>query len=104
MLTINRISEGDKLTLSLEGRLDAAGTPQLEAELRQELERTTELVFDLRGLQYVSSAGLRVLLLAQKRMNTQGRMRLEHVGESVMETLEITGFVDIFYIADSEPV
>ena len=104
MLTINKLSEGDKVTFLLEGRLDAAGAPQLEAELRRELEHATELVFDFSGISYISSAGLRVLLLAQKRMNTQGRMRLEHVNEAVMDILEITGFIDIFYIADSELV
>ena len=104
MLTINKLSEGDKVTFLLEGRLDAAGAPQREAELRRELEHATELVFDFSGISYISSAGLRVLLLAQKRMNTQGRMRLEHVNEAVMDILEITGFIDIFYIADSELV
>ena len=104
MLTINKASDGEKVTIRLEGRLDASGAQQLEAELRRELAYTTELVFDLRGLTYISSAGLRVLLLAQKKMNTQGRMRLEHVNETVMGTLEITGFAEIFYIADSELV
>ncbi|MBR3556318.1 MAG: STAS domain-containing protein [Oscillospiraceae bacterium] len=104
MLTINRNADGEKVTFSLEGRLDVASAPQLEEELRRELEHATELVFDLRGLRYISSAGLRVLLLAQKQMNKRGRMRLVHVTEAVMDTLEITGFADIFYIADSEPV
>ena len=100
MLTINKTAEGEKVTFSLEGNLDIDTAPQLEAELKRALDRTTELVFDFRGLKYISSAGLRVLLLAQKQMNRQGRMRLIHVGETVMETLEITGFADIFYIAD----
>ncbi len=104
MLTINRNADGEKVTFRLEGRLDVASAPQLEEELRRELEHAAELVFDLRGLRYISSAGLRVLLLAQKQMNTQGRMRLEHVSETVMGTLEITGFAEIFYIADSELV
>ena len=100
MLTINKTVEGKKVTFALAGRLDNTGAPQLESELKRALERTTELVFDLRELEYVSSAGLRVLLLAQKQMNLQGRMRLENVPESVFEILEITGFTDIFFIVE----
>ncbi len=99
MLTIKKDTEGEKVTFSLTGRLDAGSAPQLETELRRALDRTTELVFDMQGLEYISSAGLRVLLLAQKQMNLQGRMRLVNVGEAVMEILEITGFVDIFFIS-----
>ncbi len=100
MLTINKTTEGEKVTFRLDGRLDIGAAQQLETELKRALEHTTELVFDLEKLDYISSAGLRVLLLAQKQMNKQGRMRLIHVCENVMETLEITGFVDIFFIAD----
>ena len=100
MLTINKVTEGEKATFSLTGSLDAQEAPRLEAELKRALERTTELVFDMRDVEYVSSAGLRVLLLAQKQMNQRGRMRLENVGEGVMEVLEITGFADIFYIVE----
>ena len=100
MLKIDKTAEGEKVTLTLEGRLDISATPQLEAELKRAMEHTTELIFDLEKLDYISSAGLRVLLLAQKQMNKQGRMRLIHVGETVMETLEITGFVDIFFIVE----
>ena len=100
MLTINKKTEGERVTVSLEGRLDVSSAPQLSEALQKSLDRTTELVFDLEKLEYISSAGLRVLLQAQKQMNRQGRMRLIHVGETVMDTLEVTGFVDIFYIAD----
>ncbi len=99
-MTINKTAEGEKVTFALDGRLDIGSAPQLETELKRALEHTTELVFDLQNLEYISSAGLRVLLLAQKQMNRQGRMRLVNVGKTVMETLEITGFTDIFYIAD----
>ncbi len=103
MLTIKKTAEGEKVTLFLEGRLDVSSAPQLEDELKRSLERSqvriSELIFDLQGLGYVSSAGLRVLLLAQRRMNRQGRMRLINVGEAVMETLEITGFTDIFFVS-----
>ena len=100
MLTIDKKTEGEKVTVTLGGRLDIASAPQLTEALQKALDRTTELVFDLEKLDYISSAGLRVLLQAQKRMNRQGRMRLVNVGEAVMDTLEITGFVDIFFIAD----
>ena len=100
MLTINKKTEGERVTVSLDGRLDVSSAPQLTEALQKSLDRTTELVFDLEKLEYISSAGLRVLLQAQKQMNRQGRMRLIHVGETVMDTLEVTGFVDIFYIAD----
>ena len=100
MLTIDKKTEGEKVTVALSGRLDIASAPQLTEALQKSLDRTTELVFDLEKLDYISSAGLRVLLQAQKRMNRQGRMRLVNVGEAVMDTLEITGFVDIFFIAD----
>ena len=99
MLTIKKDTEGEKVTFALTGSLDNSGAPQLETELKRALNRTTELVFDMQGLEYISSAGLRVLLLAQKQMNLQGRMRLINVGEAVMEILEITGFADIFFIS-----
>ena len=100
MLTIEKKTEDDKVTIALEGRLDVSTAPQLAETLQKSLDRTTELVFDFEKLEYISSAGFRVLLQAQKRMNRQGRMRLIHVGKEVMETFEITGFVDIFFIAD----
>ena len=99
MLTIRKTTEGEKVTIALDGRLDVNSAPQLTEELRQSLARAMELVFDLADLRFISSAGLRVLLLAQRQMNLQGRMRLVNVGQAVMDTLEITGFVDIFYIA-----
>ena len=100
MLTIEKKTEDDKVTIALDGRLDVSTAPQLAETLQKSLDRTTELVFDLEKLEYISSAGFRVLLQAQKRMNRQGRMRLIHVGKEVMDTFEITGFVDIFFIAD----
>ena len=98
MLTINKTAEGEKVTFSLEGNLDIDTAPQLEAELKRALDRTTELVFDFQGLKYISSAGLRVLLSAQKIMNRQGEMKLIHVNESIMEIFEVTGFSDILTI------
>lgn len=97
-MTINKISEGNKLTIVIEGRLDTNSSPRLEAELRQSVSGVTELVFDFSGVEYISSAGLRVLLAAQKVMNRQGSMRLVGVSAEVMEVFEITGFADILTI------
>ena len=97
-MTINKISEGSKLTIVIEGRLDTNSSPKLEAELRQSVSGVTEFVFDFSGVEYISSAGLRVLLAAQKVMNRQGSMRLVGVSAEVMEVFEITGFADILTI------
>ena len=97
-MTINKISEGSRLTIVIEGRLDTNSSPKLEAELRQSVSGVTELVFDFSGVEYISSAGLRVLLAAQKVMNRQGSMRLVVVSAEVMEVFEITGFADILTI------
>lgn len=87
----------DQLTVAVSGRLDTSTAPQL-SEALGELENVTNLVFDFEGLEYVSSAGLRVLLSAQKTMNTKGKMTLTHVNDSIMEVFEITGFSDIFTV------
>lgn len=89
--------DGSKLNVALEGRLDTSSAPQLEAEMKA-LDGVTELVIDMAGLEYLSSAGLRVLLAAQKAMNKQGSMVLHNVNETIMEVFEITGFVDILTI------
>ena len=98
MLTINKTADGE-VTVCLDGRLDIDSAEQLETELRKALKKTKLLVFDLQNLKYISSAGLRVLLSAQKRMNMQGRMRLVNVGDTIMQTLERRGLDDIFNIA-----
>ena len=97
-MTINKIPEGEKLTVAIAGRLDTNSSPKLEAELRQSVNGVTELVFDFSGVEYISSAGLRVLLAAQKVMNRQGSMKLIGVNADVMEVFEITGFSDILTI------
>ena len=94
-MTINKTGSGSKLTLALAGRLDTVTAPELEKELQDSLEGIDTLIFDFSGLEYVSSAWLRVLLSAQKTMNKQGEMKLTHVNESIMEILEVTGFTDI---------
>ena len=90
--------EGNTLTLALEGRLDTTTSPQLETLLNAELDGITELVFDFAKLDYLSSAGLRVLLTAQKRMSNQGTMKLRNVNAVVKEVFDITGFTDFLTI------
>ena len=98
MLNIIKEREGDKLTVALEGRLDTITSPDLENSLSESLPGVTELVMDFEKLDYISSAGLRVLLAAQKIMNRQGSMKLCRVREAIMEILEVTGFTDILTI------
>lgn len=97
-MTITKKSEGKKLTLALEGRLDTGTSPQLEAELKSSIDGVEELVLDLTDLAYMSSAGLRVLLAAQKVMNRQGKMTVTHVNDTISEIFEITGFDEILTI------
>ncbi len=98
MLNINKKTENGALTVALEGRLDTTSAPQLEGELKGALEGVTSLVLDLEGLEYISSAGLRVLLSAQKLMNKQGEMTITHVNDVIMEIFDVTGFTDILTI------
>ena len=97
-MTINKNRDGTALTLALGGRLDTITAPELEAVLKEELDGVEALTFDFSALDYVSSAGLRVLLSAQKRMNAQGTMKVTGVGEIIMEIFEVTGFCDILTI------
>ena len=98
MLNINKTANGPELTIALEGRLDTTTAPQLEAVIKQSIVGVTDLTFDTEALEYVSSAGLRVLLSAQKIMNKQGEMKVIHVNEGIMEIFEVTGFADILTI------
>jgi anti-sigma B factor antagonist len=97
-MTIESKKDAGKLTLTITGRLDTSTAPMLEEELKASYDGVTELVFDLAKLEYISSAGLRVLLSAQKTMNKQGSMKVINVGEEIMEIFEITGFTDILNI------
>lgn len=97
-MTIEKMKEGGKLTLALEGRLDTATAPQLEAEVTGSLAGVTELVLDFSRLEYLSSAGLRVILTAQKIMNRQGKLVICHVNATILEVFEVTGFCDILTI------
>ena len=94
-MIITKNIDGETLTFTLEGRLDTTTSPQLEEDLKQSVGGVTELIFDFSGVEYISSAGLRVLLAAQKVMNRQGSMKLTGVNENVLEVFEITGFIDI---------
>ena len=97
-MNIQKALSGAALTVALEGRLDKTTAPKLEEELRGSVDGVSRLVFDLAKLEYISSAGLRVLLAMQKLMNQQGEMVLQNVNEAVTETLEVTGFSDILRI------
>ena len=97
-MNILKTREGGKLTVALEGRLDTTTAPQLETELRDALDGVSDLTFDLAALDYISSAGLRVLLSAQKAMNKRGEMLVRNASADLMEIFEVTGFVDILNI------
>ena len=98
MLNIEKKTNGTELTVALTGRLDTTTAPELEKELKENLDVVTALVIDMAALEYISSAGLRVLLSAQKIMGKQGEMKVTHVSETIMEIFEVTGFSDILTI------
>ena len=98
IMTIDKKLEGTKLEIILEGRLDTITAPTLEEELKQSLDGITELVFDFGKLEYISSAGLRVLFVAQKIMNKQGSMIIKNVNDVINDVFEVTGFSDILTI------
>lgn len=97
-MKITKNMNGTTLEVALEGRLDTTTAPQLETELKAALNGVTELVMDFEKLEYISSAGLRVLLSAQKIMNKQGSMKIVHVNDVINEIFEVTGFSDILNI------
>lgn len=97
-MKINTYKEAEKFTISISGRLDTSTAPELEQIVKSSLADVKELVIDLKDLEYISSAGLRVLLSAQKIMNKQGDMKLINVQETIMEIFDITGFTDILTI------
>ena len=97
-MTIEKTLNGTELTIAITGRLDTTTAPQLEAEFKQNIAGVEKLVLDFAALEYLSSAGLRVLLAAQKVMNKQGEMIVKNVNETINEIFEVTGFVDILTI------
>lgn len=97
-MEIRKKADGSNLEYALEGRLDTTTAPQLDNEIRSAISGVTKLTFDFKDLAYVSSAGLRVLLSAQKTMNKQGKMVVHNVSDTIMEIFEVTGFVDLLTI------
>ena len=97
-MTIKKELKGKELAVELEGRLDTISAPELETQLKDSLDGVEKLTLDFSKLEYISSAGLRVLLSTQKRMNSQGSMAVTHVNETIMEIFEVTGFNDILTI------
>lgn len=97
-MEITKLLEGTTLTLTISGRLDASNAQELTNTINSSLGGVKELIFDFSNLSYVASAGLRALLMAQKKMNKQGSMKIRHVDETVMEVLEMTGFADLMTI------
>lgn len=97
-MNINKKLDGGKLIIEIEGRLDTSTAPQLEVEIRKSLEGINELVFDFSNLQYISSAGLRVLLLAQKIMNKQGNLTVKNANQTIKEVFDVTGFADVLNV------
>ncbi len=97
-MTIQKETEASQVTLKLVGRLDTITAPSLETELKSAIPAATKLVLDYTGIEYISSAGLRVLLSAQKIMSRQGKMIVKNPNATVMEIFEMTGFRDILHI------
>lgn len=98
-MNITTTANGKELTIALEGRLDTTSAPELEKELGAKLDGVDSLTLEFEKLRYLSSAGLRVLLAAQKKMNAQkGSMVIKHVNEMIMEVFEVTGFLDILTV------
>ena len=97
-MTIEKNLNGTELTIIISGRLDTTTAPQLETELKESINGVEKLILDFAKLEYLSSAGLRVLLAAQKTMSRQGEMIIKNVNEMIREIFEVTGFVDILTI------
>jgi anti-sigma B factor antagonist len=97
-MKIEKQKQGAELTVMLEGRLDTVSAPDLDAVVKNELSGVDTFILDLKKLQYTSSAGLRVILIAQKTMNKQGKLILKNVSEAVMEVFEMTGLSDLLTI------
>ena len=97
-MTIEIKRNGTQTTIEAAGRLDTTTAPMLDKTIHEDIEGTKDLVLDLKQIEYISSAGLRVLLSAQKKMQSIGSMKVKNVCEAVMEVFEMTGFADILTI------
>ena len=98
-MTVNKNLKADALSVTVDGRIDTTTAPELEKEIKDSLDGVKSLVLDFEKVEYISSAGLRVLLSTQKIMNKQGEMKLINVNSDIMEIFEVTGFSDILTIA-----
>jgi anti-anti-sigma factor len=101
-MTINKTAEGSKVTFELGGHLGLSDAERLENEVKPVLNKATELIFDMHGATYICSVALRVLLTAQKKMNSRGRMRVIRVPKPIMDIIETKGFTDIFYLEEAD--
>ncbi len=97
-MTLQKIANGSQLTVEIEGRLDTSTAPEFESFINDNIAGVAELIIDMKNLDYISSAGLRVLLSAQKKMNAVGKMIVKNANETVKEIFEVTGFSDILTI------
>ena len=97
-MPINKSSDKPNLKFSIQGRIDTNTSPELDKAVNESIDVVTNLIFDFEKVEYISSAGLRVLLSAQKKMNKQGTMKVINVGDAIMEIFEVTGFSDILTI------
>ena len=97
-MTIQQTKDGETLTMAIEGRIDTLTAPELKTQIEGAIDGVMDLILDFSKVDYISSAGLRVLLSAQKTMNNQGSMKVIHVNDTVMEIFEVTGFVDVLTI------
>lgn len=97
-MTIDKVRDDGRLTVSISGRMDTMTAPEVDKAIKGKLDSVSELVFDFSGLDYISSSGLRVLLAAQKVMNKKGRMAIKNVCQTVMDVFEVTGFSSILTI------
>lgn len=97
-MTIDKKTNGTELEITLTGRLDTTTAPMLETEVTSGISGIEKLILNFENLEYISSAGLRVILAAQKIMNEQGKMIIRNAGSGIMEVFEITGFLDILTI------
>ncbi len=101
-MEIKKVSDGSALTLYISGRLDAVTALELDKNLQATLANVTDLTVDLKDVEYVSSAGLRILLKTQKRMDRQGSMKIRNIRDNVREVLDMTGFSDFLTIEDNK--
>lgn len=99
-MQIIKNEENDKIVIKLEGRLDKLSSPTMEEEIKPEVEKKKDIVFDLKDLQYISSAGLRILLATEKKVKENGKtMNIINVNNDVMDILTVTGFIYILNIS-----